>query len=123
MQILCVSAVRVSLPTVRTKLLEAEHALPTAGRPCLPTKKPCRRGRAKREGGYYFTVSPAATSSRHFHFLVAGNRPQLVHDAHVELTNSLFRDAELLADLFQRHVFGIIVEAISHPNDLAFARL
>src|SRR5262249_55726277 len=60
---------------------------------------------------------------RRIDILLAGNVPQFRHDAHVELPHPLPGDTELLADLFQRHAFGVTVQSGPHTDDLPLARI
>src|SRR5262249_13934760 len=72
-----------------------------------------------------FSVSrlQLSDSLRHLHFLVLGDRSQLVHDADVQLADALLGDAQLLTDFLERHALGVAVETGSHADDLPLARV
>src|SRR5438105_4470346 len=81
-----------------------------------------------RSKGERVTRSPLLRASgsqalRQFDRLLFGDLSQFVHGPLVELADALLGDAELLADLFERHVLVVVVHAGPHPDDVALARL
>src|SRR5262245_3867748 len=86
------------------------------GRPSSTTTK---KGRTSR---FAPRRSLPGSSCALFVLLPLDEPAEILHRPHVELANALFRDAELLADLFEGHAFGI-VEAGTHADDLLLARI
>lgn len=52
-----------------------------------------------------------------FDLFLGGPFAELLHTADVDLPHALLRDAEMLADLFERHFFAAR-EAGSHPDHI-----
>src|SRR4051794_32724826 len=84
---------------------------PTGERGEMTTAPPGGRGRqwlSSRVGRLDFVPLPLDEAA------------ELLHRPHVELADPLLRDAELLADLFERHAL-VVVEAGPQADDLALA--
>ena len=73
-------------------------------------------------GGACSFVLGIRVRSHQIEIFLLGDRAELFHRPSVELADALLGDAELLADLLQRHALGVSVQTRSHANDFAFAR-
>src|SRR5207248_2244542 len=91
---------------------------------CSSTKaRPVRRYRKSerpRQCGGAFDLQWALLAARMLYILAVAidKAAELLHRPHVELANALLRDAELLADLLERHALGV-VQAGPQADDLA----
>ena len=81
------------------------------------TNGPARSGAVIGKGIYRNYIA----ESRHLQFLLLDDGTQLLHGPRIQLTHALLGDAELLADLLQRHALGVIVQTGTHADDLALA--
>src|SRR5438270_794258 len=88
-------------------------------------KKPPFRTRTKINPASFEAGSSGAGRPQRFLVLdpvLAGNVLQLAQDAGVELPDALLGDAELVANLLERHA-AVVVKAVTHADDLLLARL
>src|SRR5436305_12126485 len=58
--------------------------------------------------------SVSSPASGQIDVLLLGDQTQLVHDADVQLPHPLLGDAQLLADLLQRHPLRVVVQPRPH---------